>query len=395
MVPKPPRRPPASRLRLVQDARALDAFLDAAGDAEHLAIDTEANSMHAYRERVCLIQVSVPAGDFLLDPLADLDLDPFLDLCEDERVIKVLHDAEFDILLLGREYGVRLANLFDTKVAAVALGRSQVGLAALVEASFGVTLDKSQQRSDWGRRPLDRAQLEYAWKDTHFLLPLRERLLGELEDAPRLVRDEVAGECARLCALDWKRKEDPLAWRRLKGGSRLDPTQSRALEQLWRWREQEAERRDVPPFKVLPHAAVVAIARRSPKDRRELGQLLSGRPLDRYGDRLLAVLDKARKKGPLVVEKPKPLRGDARRRADAARAALERLKAWRKRQADRRPTDPSLVLNREVMERLVELDPHPADLDELAACGLLEPWRVEAYGEAILAALHGDRAPRR
>ncbi|MFQ5504026.1 MAG: ribonuclease D [Planctomycetota bacterium] len=380
-----PRRPSPT---LIDKPERMRRFLAEIAGEERLAVDTEANSFHAYRQRVCLIQVSTRKKDFILDPLSSIDIDPFLEVLGDRRVLKVFHDAEFDLLLLGRQYDVRVAGLFDTKVAAVALGIEAVGLAALVESHFDVKLDKRYQRSDWGRRPLARDQLEYACRDTHYLLPLHTLLTREIEKAEPLIALECESECRRLMELDITPPEpNPDAWLRLKGARTLDPRPRRALHELHQWREREAEARDVPPFKVMSNASLLELARLRPRDRAELEQMqaLSKSQLRRYGNALLGALEDARKKPGIVLER--------RRRVEMEdkelRSSFERLKKWRKERARRRQTDPSLILHREVLDALARL--RPTRLEELAETGLLEAWRIEAYGEEILAALWEDR----
>ena len=166
--------------RLVADPAALAELLDDVRSEPVIALDTESNSFHVYRERVCLLQISTRAADFVVDPLA-VDVTPLgAVLCDGRET--VLHGADYDVRCLKREYGWRFPRLFDTMAAARRLGRPGLGLSALVEQHFGARLSKSFQRSDWGRRPLTREQIAYAALDTHFLLPLHELLTRELAE---------------------------------------------------------------------------------------------------------------------------------------------------------------------------------------------------------------------
>ena len=386
-APTNPSRRPEGRLEIIQSKAAFEDFLDEVDQEPVLGLDTEANSMHAYREEVCLIQISSSDRDYLLDPMAGLDLDPFLDLLEDPGIVKVFHDAEFDLFLLGRAYDLRLRGLFDTKVAALALGRSQIGLAAVVEYYFGQQLDKSQQRSDWGRRPLAIAQLEYAWKDTHYLLPLRERLLAEIEEADPVVALEVESECRRLERMDTHRPKNPDVWLKVKGARRLSARGLRYFRDLYDWREKEAERRNLPLFKVLANPVLIAMAAQAPLDDQALGRLLSRGQKDRYGKALQRVLERSREKPELSLPKTPSLTGAERKAAAMHKQRIDALKLWRKQWAGRRGTDPSLILNREVLEKLAERAPQ--SLGELEETALLEPWRLERYGAEILEALKG------
>jgi ribonuclease D len=150
-----------------------------------VAVDTESNSLYAYREQVCLIQLSTPSADYLVDPLSDLELGPLGQVFADPGVEKVFHAAEYDVMCLRRDYGWTFANLFDTMWTARVLGWPHTGLGNILQEQFGVRLDKRWQRHDWGRRPLSPEALAYARLDTHYLLPLRERMLTELEEKGR------------------------------------------------------------------------------------------------------------------------------------------------------------------------------------------------------------------
>ena len=169
----PPHPPPPT---FIADSAGLAELVARLRDEPVIALDTESNSFHVYRERVCLLQVSTRSGDFVVDPLA-VDPAPLgAVLCDGRET--VLHGADYDVRCLWREYGWRLPRLFDTMVAARRLGRTGLGLSALVEGQFGVRLSKVFQRADWGRRPLTREQLTYAALDTHFLLPIYDALGG-------------------------------------------------------------------------------------------------------------------------------------------------------------------------------------------------------------------------
>ena len=113
-----------------------------------VAVDTESNSLHAYRERVCLIQFSIARADFLVDPLALKDLSSLAPIFEDERIEKIFHAAEYDLICLNRDFGFTFTNLFDTSVAARILGREAIGLGSMLEAEFGVRQNKRHQRAN-------------------------------------------------------------------------------------------------------------------------------------------------------------------------------------------------------------------------------------------------------
>jgi ribonuclease D len=268
---------------LVQDADGLARLLEALRSEPAVALDTESNSFHVYRERVCLLQLSSRSQDWVVDPLA-VDVRPLGALLCDGRET-VLHGADYDVRCLWREYGWRLPRLFDTMVAARRLKRTGLGLSALVEARFGVRLSKANQRSDWGRRPLSPDQLAYAALDTHYLLPIAEELRGELARLGQA--DQADAEFRRIAAVEPKERVfDQEGWRRLKGARELDAPGKAVLRALWISREARASEADRPPFKVLSEQTMVEIARLRPPGPEGLARIPGVTPqvLRRMGD---------------------------------------------------------------------------------------------------------------
>jgi len=272
---------------LVDRPVALAELVEALRGEPRLALDTESNSFHVYRERVCLLQLSTASADFVVDPIA-LDPRPLGPLLSDGRTV-VLH---------GAEYGWWLPRLFDTMAAARRLGRQGLGLSALVEAHFGARLSKEFQRSDWGRRPLSPEQLRYAALDTRFLLPLHDLLGAEL--AQRGLVAEAEEEFRRIGAAEPRPKVfDPEGWRHIKAARLLDVAGRRALRALWQAREERASAVDRPPFKVLGEQTLVEIARRLPRTPAELARVPGVTPVlqKRVGDLVAAALEAAAREG--------------------------------------------------------------------------------------------------
>ena len=247
---------------LVADPGSLRRLVEALGADPVTALDTESNSFHVYRERVCLLQLSTPTADYVVDPLA-VDVRPLGEVLCDGREV-VLHGADYDVRCLRREYGWRFPRLFDTMAAARRLGHPGLGLSAVVEAHFGVKLSKVFQRSDWGHRPLTPEQLAYAALDTHYLLPLHARLVTDLVSRGAL---EVARkEFAHIAAVEPRERVfDPEGYRRIKGSRDLDPAGSRVLRALYLAREERARTFDRPPFKVLGDQTLLELARTRPR----------------------------------------------------------------------------------------------------------------------------------
>ncbi|HUS33848.1 MAG TPA: HRDC domain-containing protein [Verrucomicrobiae bacterium] len=244
---------------MIADQGRLDALVPRIVDSPWVAIDTEADSLHAYPEKLCLMQISLPDGDELLDTLAGLSLDELLDAFCDHELI--LHGADYDLRLLKRTYDFELDRLFDTMIAARLLGETQFGLGHLVQKFLSITLEKGPQKMNWAQRPLTPRMEAYARNDTRYLKPLSELLRKELKARGRLSwLEQSCAQLIRDCAI--LRAPDPDAWR-LKGSDRLTDRGRAVLREIWQWREKEAIAANRPPFFVLSHDDMVMVAAQS------------------------------------------------------------------------------------------------------------------------------------
>jgi ribonuclease D len=242
----------------VDSADALREMLAWMVPAHRLAIDTEADSLYHYHEKVCLVQLTVRGRNFVVDPLAKLDLGPFMAALAGQTL--VLHSADYDLRMLRSSFGFRpKAGVIDTMMAAQLLGYERIGLSSLLEKFSGRTFSKGGQKSDWSRRPLSPAQLHYAVDDTRYLEPLADRLLAELARAGRQHWFEQGCQAAiDVTACD--RVADPEHEWRTKGVRDLTRSQAAFVRELWTWREREAQQADRPPFKILGDAGLLELA---------------------------------------------------------------------------------------------------------------------------------------
>ena len=235
----------------------LAVLLPTIQSAAWLALDTEADSLHAYPEKICLLQISTAAGDVLVDPLAKINLDPLLASLNAHELI--MHGADYDLRLLRKHHDFVPTVIFDTMLAARLLGERQFGLSSLAGKFLGVKLDKGPQKADWARRPLTERMEKYARNDTHYLKPLADKLKLELQLRGRLAWHQES--CARLIAESSKPSstDTDSVWR-IKGSHKLDRHALAILRELWRWREEEAVAANRPPFFILNHEQLVTIA---------------------------------------------------------------------------------------------------------------------------------------
>ncbi|MCA9935361.1 MAG: HRDC domain-containing protein [Ardenticatenaceae bacterium] len=345
-----------------------------------LAIDLEANSMFAYRERVCLIQISIPGQDYIIDPEAHLDLGGLGAIVQDTAVQKVFHAAEYDLILLKRQYGWQANNLFDTMWAARILGYKQYGLANILGQLYGIKLDKRYQKSNWCRRPLSPAHLSYAQYDTHFLLRLRDNLAAELEKAGR-VEEALETFVQQTAVTPHNHDFDPESFRNISGANELNSRQQAILRELHIFRDQIAQQRDRPLFKIFGDRTLVELAKAMPHTLADLKPIygMSAGQVERYGEALLRVIRRGHN-GPLP---PPPKRH--KRLPDEVITRYDKLHTWRKERAKKRGVESDVIVSREALWALAKANPQTQK--ELTAISEIGDWRQHTYGDEILALL--------
>ncbi|NCO41894.1 MAG: hypothetical protein COY42_03930 [Armatimonadetes bacterium CG_4_10_14_0_8_um_filter_66_14] len=353
----------------------LDALTRQVEGAVRVAIDTEANSLYRYRERVCLIQLSVDGDNHLVDPLARLDLTGFMNALAGKPLI--FHGADYDLRMMRSSFGFRPGGwVFDTMIAAQLVGYEQVGLASLVERFFGVTLSKGAQKSDWTRRPLPARELAYAAADTRYLPELAELLREELQHLGRLGWHEEA--CERLIeATAEDNHRDPETEWRVKGVSRLDRQQLVFARQLWYWREREAERADLPPFKIVGNEQLVSWAvwaAAHPGESLEQGPRLPRTCSGRRLRELERAIREAQQR-PQADWPQRRVRRPAERSAPDCRPLTDALVEECARVAGSLHLPPSVIAPRAALTALSRARPHT--LEQLMESGPLMRWQAE------------------
>lgn len=350
---------------------------------DHLAVDTESNSLYAYREQVCLIQFSTPDRDYLVDPLALPDLATLVPIFTNLACEKIFHAAEYDLICLKRDFGFEVRNIFDTMLAARILGRAEVGLGAILDNEFGIHLNKRYQRANWGQRPLPADLLAYARLDTRYLLPLRNTLASELQ---RTGRWELAQEdFQRACQVTLPNSDQANhLCLRVSGAHDLDPRQLAILNELCTYREERAAAANVPPFKILDNRRLILLAQTTPRTRQELAQTnaLTERQLERHANGILAAIQRGLASPP--YKKPPRQPRPNQRFLDR----LNNLREWRKHTGVKMGLDSDVILPKDILETIAHSDPHsPADLAALMA---KTPWRLEHFGNQILSVLQPE-----
>jgi len=257
---------------LIENQRELNRLVDKLLREPEIGVDTEEDSLYSYYYKVCLIQVSTREEDFLIDTISLKDLSPLGFVMASPEVQKIFHAAVNDILSMKRDFDFDFTNIFDTQIAARLIGWEYTSLSFLLEQKFGVVLNKKFQKANWGKRPLSPELIEYARMDTHYLIPLKERLERDLKRSR--MYNAARKEFRKLESIEpGKRRFDPYGYWKIKGAKSLTRRQRRLLEMLYNFREREARRMDRPPFKVLSNEGMINICKALPSTLEELREL--------------------------------------------------------------------------------------------------------------------------
>jgi ribonuclease D len=375
---------PQPSAALITDAAEFASLLSRLRAEPLVAVDTEAASFHRYRDRVYLLQVSTRQHTWLVDPLGVAGLPGFGDLLADPAVECVFHDADYDLRLLGREFGFRAARLFDTRVAAQFLNEPGIGLAALLEKHFGVRPDKRFQRADWSARPLTPPMLDYAATDTRHLPALRDLMLDQLKALGR--HSWFEEECEILTRVRWPEPEPPeVEAMHVKGARALTPRALAVFREVHVWRAAVAEDLDRAAFRIMGNEAIVALAEHPPADLGALGAVRGvGRDIvERRGGEILDAI----RRGLALPDAELPrFPKTPRQRPDPAFVArVERLKAARERLVARIGLPPGIISPNWLLEAVARAA--PTDAEQLAAVQGVRRWQVEEIAKELVAAV--------
>jgi ribonuclease D len=344
-----------------------------------LAIDTESNSLYVYKEEVCLIQISTPTNDYLIDPFKVRDLSPLRGLFASAKQEKIFHAAEYDIICLKRDFHFEFNRIFDTMIAARILAEPQIGLGSLLNSKFNLEIDKHYQRADWGVRPLPEPMLDYARLDTHYLFQLRDQLADDLlaKDLMALAEEDFHLVC--------KVKAHPVehnnkgCWK-VAGSNHIDSRQAAILQELCKYREDRARSANLPPFKVLSNQLLFEVSKAIPHTLEELKLVpgISEKNINRHGEGLLQAVQKGESVPPLIRQhQPRPDEQFLQR--------FEALKDLRKLKAKEMKVESDVFLPKETMEKIALRA--PSTLKDLEVVMSETPVRFIKFGEQILEAI--------
>lgn len=354
----------------IEDIEGFRAFVrkaESLGHFEACSIDTEADSMHSYETKLCLIQFSIPGALAIFDPLAiGIDALREFTLFVDRFEIVWMHGADYDISLFNSTFNWVPRKIYDTQVGARFLGKEKFGLANLLEDEYGIKLSKQSQKADWSRRPLNEKMLAYAFNDVRYLLDLGGKYLDRLAEADRLgwfMESCLAAQDIVLCRTG---KSEDEVWR-VTGWGKLSSKGLHFLKHLWMWRDEECKRLDRPAFKFLGNQEIVNMA-----EQLEMGREVNPPHYLRPGPvkRLHEAIDLAKR----VKSSDYPVkhrRGEGNR-LEIDEVKFDEIRRFRDQKAGELGIEPTVIATRSSMERLAATNLSASEKQDALLC-----WQKE------------------
>jgi len=358
----------------IADQAGLAEVAAACASAPWIALDTESNSMHAYHERVCLVQINAGGRMFVLDPIA-LGAPAFAALkapLEDPAVTVWLHGGEYDAAVMRRDFGIQMRGVFDSQQAASMLGWERTGYGSVVERLLGIQLAKDFAQYDWAIRPIDPMALAYAIDDVRHLPEVAQQLQKLVAEADLV--EETAIACRAVEDATWGGGFDPGGFYRVKGARDLGKPCLPVLAALWAWRDGIAREIDKPPGRVINNETLLALVRKPIVTWAQLKHLgVKNSVLTPHGESLLECLREANAHPP---ELPPPVK---HREVEPIEEEREkRMKDWRRAESEKRAVPLQAVLPAKALEWLKRYG-----AGDLAQVPQLGAKRIALYGDRL------------
>jgi len=331
--------------------------------SQRLGVDTEGNSLYAFREKVCVIQISNSCANYIFDPLRLDDLRPLSELFANAQIEKIFHGADYDIGLLKRDLGYEFYHLFDTMAAAQFLNYERIGLANLINHFYGLRLKKKFTKCNWARRPLSIEQMVYLCQDTQYLIGLRDHLYEELCERDLIEEAQIEFRHTEKRQPLKPAYEHLTVWE-MKGVKSLRDDQFPIVYELFNWRQRKAKKVNLPPFKVINNKTLLELVHARSHNKREI-MAITGITMTvwrRYGQELLNTIRRGERclasKVPQIKRKHSDgqsfVRGEDRKLVDA-------LKKWRSAIAQERGIHPLAVMPGYALETITGQKPRNAE----------------------------------
>ena len=361
-----------------------DLALNYLKNCKNIAVDTESSGFYTYESEICLIQISSGNEHYLIDTLCGLKLDALNDLFSSNRHTIIFHASASDITELRRIYPYEFKNIFDTFLSAKLLGLESCGLAALVEKFLGITMKKTEQKSNWKKRPLTESQLDYAHLDTVYLEALMEKMLPDV--SAKETYPELLEELQRIIdeSHPTGREFEADNWVSVPGALKLNAAKKGILCALYEYREARARRLNLAPFRIIGNQTLMNLVDSRPESIRALKEIegLDARIVEKDGAYLLKLIADA----PPLDDKDLPGKKDFDPVVDER---FRKLRKWRESISQKKSLDPSLIVNNKALMKIaVRL---PAGMDELRDMSVLHEKKLLRYGKEILEVIHSGK----
>ena len=350
---------------------------------EIIGVDLEADSMHCFSEKICLLQIAGPNQAWLVDPFLINDFSPFSRILENPKIIKVFHGSDFDVRSLDRELSVEIENLFDTEIACRFLNIKARGLGALLKSFFNIDVDKKYQKEDWSKRPLKDDMIAYSVGDVATLVQLHDLLKGRLEKIGRLAwAQEEFGLQARV---KYESNHSRPLFKRFKGAGKLDNRSLAVLEHLLEVRISQAEKKDLPPFKIMSNQSIMTMVQHRPGRVEAIlkYRALSPKQVGMYGPLCVKAIETA-----LALphrELPSYPKTRMPRKSSQVLGRIDALKKMREAASLSLAMEPGFLINNNMIAAVAASK--PSSLDDLLQISGMRNWQVEALGDKIMETL--------
>ncbi|GAA0419286.1 ribonuclease D [Cocleimonas flava] len=362
---------------LIETTEQLQNFVNKISNASWVAIDTEFLREKTYYAKLCLVQVEAEGLRACIDPLSIDDISSFSSILHNPNIVKVLHAAHQDLEILLQLTGKVPAPIFDTQVAASVLGiGDQMGYARLVEDMLGVSLAKTQSRTDWSKRPLKPAQLEYAIDDVRYLAQIYPKMIDKLKEQDRLSwldKDFTRATDPEVYASNARER-----WKKVRGNQVLKRPQLAILRELAAWREDKAEKSDRPRKWIVSDDILLDLSRQQPSNLTEIGEI-RGINADRSSNTHQIWLDLI-KKGQNTPEEEWPELPRSKKPSPNQNALIDLLMIVVQIQAKKHNITAAVIATRKQLATLVQS----------GESRLSDDWRGELVNEQIHKVMSGE-----
>ncbi|MFQ5543883.1 MAG: ribonuclease D [Nitrospiria bacterium] len=358
----------------------LDKAVAALSTCSEIGVDTEGDSLYSYEEQVSLIQITGGEVNYIFDPLLLDTVKPLGLLFESPSILKIFHGSDYDLVSLKRDFQFRIGPIFDTALAARAVGIEKFSLQNLLAHFFHVSVSKQFQKSNWKLRPLPKKQLDYASQDTAYLIPLYHLLSGAVKEKGR--EDQIQEECRLMEEITWSGKPfHPDDYLRIKGAKTLPEQAQKILRELNVVRNQIAKKRNMPSFKVISIASLLTMSENPPQDQAALEKLFPKKNSSVIRNRTLW-LDAIKEGLSTDVPLPEKTRNGLPPLTSSQERLLKQLKNWRNNQAKEEGVEPAMVITSNTLKEIARVA--PKTMEALESVPFIRTWQTKRYGECLL-----------